>query len=75
MNPIAQLWDASIVPTLASYIRIPAKSPHFDPDWARHGHIDAAVELAANWCRQHPARGMHLEIVRLPNLAFSRRRI
>ncbi|MFP5369065.1 MAG: M20/M25/M40 family metallo-hydrolase, partial [Actinomycetes bacterium] len=22
---------------------------------------------AANWCRQHPARGMHLEVIRLPN--------
>lgn len=67
MTSIPTLWDSSIVPTLTSYIRIPAKSPHFDPDWAKHGHIDEAVELAANWCRQHPARGMHLEIIRLPN--------
>ncbi|HTQ78047.1 MAG TPA: M20/M25/M40 family metallo-hydrolase [Burkholderiales bacterium] len=66
MSSISALWDSSIVPTLASYIRIPAKSPHFDPDWARHGHIDEAVELAAGWCREHPVRGMALEVVRLP---------
>jgi acetylornithine deacetylase/succinyl-diaminopimelate desuccinylase-like protein len=61
-----QLWDSSIVPTLTSYIRIPAKSPHFDADWAKHGYIDEAVELAAKWCREHPVKGMSLEVVRLP---------
>jgi hypothetical protein len=39
-------WDDEIVPQLIDYIRIPAKSPHFDPDWKKHGHIDAAVEQA-----------------------------
>jgi len=47
MTSIPTLWYATIVPTLTSYIRIPVKSPHFDPDWAKHGHIDEAVELAA----------------------------
>ena len=26
-------WEESIIPTLADYIRIPNKSPIFDPDW------------------------------------------
>ena len=64
-SSIAQFWDDAIVPTLVEYIRIPAKSPHFDQDWAKHGHIDAAVELAAAWCRKHAVPGMKLEVVRL----------
>ena len=33
---IARQWDDDIVPRLVDYIRIPAKSPHFDPDWETH---------------------------------------
>ena len=66
MTTIPQFWDSAIVPTLVDYIRIPAKSPHFDKDWAKNGHIEAAVTLAAEWCRKHPVEGMKLEIVRLP---------
>jgi acetylornithine deacetylase/succinyl-diaminopimelate desuccinylase-like protein len=66
MTSIPQFWDSAIVPTLVDYIRIPAKSPHFDPDWAKNGHIEAAVTLAAEWCRKHAIEGMKLEVVRLP---------
>ena len=65
MNPIAKFWDDAIVPALVDYIRIPAKSPHFDHDWAKHGHIDAAVKLASDWCRRHAVPGMTIEVVRL----------
>jgi acetylornithine deacetylase/succinyl-diaminopimelate desuccinylase-like protein len=65
MTPIAKFWDEAIVPALIDYIRIPAKSPHFDADWASHGHIDAAAMLAAEWCRKHAVPDMKLEIVRL----------
>ena len=44
---IARQWDDDIVPQLVDYIRLPAKSPHFDPDWKRHGHIEAAVAAGA----------------------------
>jgi acetylornithine deacetylase/succinyl-diaminopimelate desuccinylase-like protein len=62
---VKKFWDEEIVPALVDYIRIPAKSPHFDPAWAKNGHIEAAVQLAANWCKAHPLRGMSLEVVRL----------
>ena len=62
---IVEFWNNSIVPTLTEYIRIPAKSPHFDKSWAKNGHIDAAVELAAGWCRKNAVEGMKLEVVRL----------
>ena len=65
MTATAKFWDEAIVPALVDYIRIPARSPHFDPDWARHGHIDAAVNLAAEWCKKHALPGMKLEVVRL----------
>jgi len=65
MRQISRFWDEAIVPTLVDYIKIPAKSPHFDPAWKKNGHIDAAVELAASWCRKNALPGMKLEVVRL----------
>ena len=63
----ADLWRDEITPALVEYIRIPAKSPAFDPDWAAHGQIDAAVEHMAGWARGKLADlpGATLEIVRL----------
>jgi len=63
---ISRNWTESIVPRLIEYIRIPAKSPHFDPQWEAHGHIERVVRLAEAWVRQQPVRGLALEIVRLP---------
>jgi len=62
---ISQFWDDAIVPALVDYIRIPAKSPHFDKAWQKNGYLEAAVELAAGWCRKHAVPGMKLEVVRL----------
>src|SRR6187549_125790 len=59
-------WDAEIVPELTEYIRIPAKSPHFDPQWEAHGHIERVIRLAEAWVRRQPVRGLNVEIVRLP---------
>jgi acetylornithine deacetylase/succinyl-diaminopimelate desuccinylase-like protein len=59
-------WTASIEPSLDAYVRIPNKSPLFDPDWQAHGHMDRAVELMADWCRRQPIRGLKVEVVRLP---------
>ena len=63
---IALQWDREIVPRLVEYIRIPAKSPHFDRDWEAHGHIERAIRLAAEWVRAQPIPGLVVEIVRLP---------
>ncbi|MDQ6619234.1 MAG: M20/M25/M40 family metallo-hydrolase [Pseudomonadota bacterium] len=63
---IASQWDAEIVPQLSEYIRIPAKSPHFDPAWEANGHIDRAIHLAHAWVKAQPIRGMAVEIIRLP---------
>src|SRR6187549_2762856 len=62
---IARKWDDEIVPQLIDYIRLPAKSPHFDPDWQRHGHIEAAIRQAERWVRAQPVEGLKVEIIRL----------
>ena len=63
---IAAQWDEEIVPQLIDYIRIPAKSPHFDPQWAANGHIERVIRLAEAWVKRQPVRGLSVEIVRLP---------
>ncbi len=63
---IQRAWDDSIVERLREYVRIPNKSPMFDPEWEQHGYMDAAVKLMADWCRQQPIAGMRVEVRRLP---------
>ena len=58
-------WDDEIVPRLIDYITIPAKSPMFDPDWARHGHIERVVRDAAAWVERQQVAGLRLEVVRI----------
>ncbi len=48
---VNRVWDAEILRGLTEYIRIPNKSPAFDPDWAAHGHMDEAVTLFEGWAR------------------------
>ena len=65
-SSINHAWDQSIVPQLMDYIRIPNKSPTFDPDWEAHGHMEAAVQLMRRWAEAHALPGMHVEVLRLP---------
>jgi acetylornithine deacetylase/succinyl-diaminopimelate desuccinylase-like protein len=63
---VDEVWKQQIVPELEAYIRIPCKSPHFDPAWDEHGHMDAAAAQMERWCRKQPIDGMQVELVRLP---------
>src|SRR3954454_14357597 len=65
---VDQYWGDAIVPTLVEYIKIPNKSPSFDPQWEEHGYMDDAVKLFESWARERIAElpGATLEIVRLP---------
>jgi acetylornithine deacetylase/succinyl-diaminopimelate desuccinylase-like protein len=56
-------WDTDLVPRLVDYVKLPAMSPSFDPSWAAHGHLKAAVDAAASWARAQPIPGMILEVV------------
>jgi acetylornithine deacetylase/succinyl-diaminopimelate desuccinylase-like protein len=62
---VEQLWDDSIIPKLVDYIRIPNRSPLFDPHWQEHGYMEEAVSLIESWCRAHSVDDMTLEVVRL----------
>ncbi len=66
---VGGLWDDEVVPQITEYIRIPNKSPLFDPQWAEHGYMDDAVTLMERWARAklQALPGSTLEVVRLPN--------
>ena len=59
-------WDEKILPQLIDYVAIPAKSPGFDPDWAKHGYLEAVVRNAASWVEAQKVEGLKLEILRMP---------
>jgi acetylornithine deacetylase/succinyl-diaminopimelate desuccinylase-like protein len=63
---IDRTWDDSIIDRLTAYVRIPNKSPMFDPQWERNGHMEAAINLMAAWCRAQPLPGLRVEVRRLP---------
>ena len=62
---IESTWDRSITPSLIDYIRIPNKSPAFDPDWKKNGYMDEAVTLISDWCRANAIDDMTLEVIQL----------
>src|SRR5689334_1481240 len=64
-----KIWDDSIVARLTAYVRIPNKSPMLDPHWESDGHVEAAIQRMAGWCRAQPVRGMRVEVKRLPGKA------
>lgn len=63
---VDKIWDETVVPTLTDYMRIPNKSPAFDPDWQSHGYMRDAVKLMEAWARDHLPSGATLDIVQLP---------
>lgn len=64
---VGKQWDDAVIPTLIEYIKIPNKSPAFDPDWEKNGHMAKAVKLFEDWARERlPALpGSTLEVVQL----------
>src|ERR1700751_3263160 len=64
---VGTFWDDSILPSITEYIRIPNKSPMFDPQWAEHGYMDDAVRLMEKWARSKlpSLPGATLEVISL----------
>ena len=46
---IASRYDEDLIPRLVDYVRVPAKSPAFDPNWAEHGYLGQVVASAREW--------------------------
>ncbi len=64
---VDEIWNAEIVPTLVEYIAIPNKSPSFEPNWEKLGHMEKAVELFVAWAEKKlPALNATLSVERLP---------
>lgn len=62
-----QIWNDEIVPALVEYIAIPNKSPSFEPEWEKLGHMEKAVELFVAWAEKKlPALDATLSVERLP---------
>ena len=64
LTQVSRAWDEQIVPQLTDYIGIPAKSPMFDADWAKHGYIDTVMRNTAAWVEAQKVEGLTLEIIR-----------
>ena len=62
---VSDKWDEDLIPQLSEYIRIPAKSPMFDPDWEKNGYLDEAIKLMGGWAKAQPIQGIQVEVVRL----------
>src|SRR3990167_802807 len=66
-DDITKTWDNSIVPTLIEYIKIPNKSPAYDPNWQAHGFMDQAMQLIVNWCKQQSIQNMTVTLLQEDN--------
>lgn len=64
---VNSLWQDSALPELIEYIRVPNKSPLFDPDWATHGYMETIVEQFAAWARREGPADLTIDVIRLPD--------
>jgi len=61
---ISRTWDESIVPSLVEYIKIPNKSPSFEPAWEELGHMEQALHLALDWSKSNMPEKAQIQIKR-----------
>jgi len=61
-NEINDFWDNHILPTLFEYVKIPNKSPSFDPDWEKNGHMERVLTLAADWTDKYMPKNAELSV-------------
>ena len=66
LDYIRRNWTDSVLPSLCDFIRIPAQSPSFDPDWEARGELDQAIELFCSWLDTLGIEDMTYETHRLP---------
>lgn len=60
-------WDNDIIPQLENYIRIPCKSPMFDKNWKKNGHMHQAMQLIQTWCEKQPIKNKTIELIEIEN--------
>ena len=57
---VSVFWDKYIVPSLVEYVKIPNKSPSFDPEWEKHGHMERVLNLAMKLAKENKPDGSTL---------------
>lgn len=65
---VEQRWTDEVIPRLVDYVRVPAKSPAFDPSWAAHGHLERVIRDAHDWCEAQGVEGARFEIVAIDGM-------
>lgn len=63
LENIDHFWENKIIPTLKTYIEIPAKSPSFDPQWKESGYLHKALNLVENWIDEQNIQGLKKEVI------------
>ena len=61
-----KFWEEQIIESLSEYIRIPNKSPMFDPDWKSNGYMDDAIAHVIRWVESQQVPGLTLTVHELP---------
>ena len=64
---IENLWQSDALDALSNFVRLPAKSPDFDPNWEQNGWLMKALQTAAQWGREHFPNGS-FEILSHPGI-------
>ena len=67
-NYVDQFWDDVILPSLTEYVRIPNKSPLFDPSWEANGYMHDAVNHMVSWVKAQEVPGLEVQVHQLPGL-------
>ncbi|MES1915968.1 MAG: hypothetical protein MHM6MM_007839 [Cercozoa sp. M6MM] len=58
-----QHTDASVVPALMDYMRVPNQSPAFDADWATNGLQEQALQVITGWIDAQEVQGLAYRVV------------
>ena len=61
-----KFWEEQIIESLSEYIRIPNKSPMFDPNWKSNGYMDDAIAHVTGWVESQQVPGLSLTLHELP---------
>ena len=62
LKTVNSFWDHHITPTLTQYIKIPNKSPSFDPNWEKNGFMKEVLDLAVDWTNEHKPKKSKLYV-------------
>lgn len=65
LSSIDTFWEKQIVPTISTYIEIPAKSPGFDPKWRETGFLHKALKLVEDWIVAQKVPGLKKEVLEI----------